>query len=543
MFKKLKLTYHLLILYGFLGLFLLLLSGYSLLIIRGYDETIATVDREQLPLARTVSEISRHQLDQTLRFNEILLYARIHEREKYELSNERFVQAGKRMGDEILEGRNTAQRGIDRANSEETLKALDTIKTLLKGIEKAHGDYEHLGALLIRGIYQYDFLLKTEYLTSGDHIAGEEEANKHITFLKTNLSALEDETRRLESGIKESMERVKQLSQTLAEDSKLQREHAFNSIIPLLFFALSSALILVFMTTQVHSEKSKSNAQITNQALAFLANLLTQFHNVFHVIGPASEKLEQNIALQRVSFDDAVEKLKEMVQLSNNTLQLSAEINAIKINKNNALGKTETLVKQLNQDAGEMLTTGTETGRIIHNLKEVVAQINMLATNASAEAFRSDATRSFAVYTEEIMDLARSTVTTLDKVSNRIDDSIKAIHADRLHVSQTQNRFTEVMDLADKEVTLFDRTVVTSQTRSTLLQAVQSATIDTHTTLQTNERLLTEIKTVRDQVRGHVEMAKNALPKLRIHEMPEKILPELSPVTSEETAIEEGRDD
>ena len=55
MFKRLRLTFHLFILYGFLCVFLLSLCGYALFVIRDYERTIVSVDREQLPLARIVA--------------------------------------------------------------------------------------------------------------------------------------------------------------------------------------------------------------------------------------------------------------------------------------------------------------------------------------------------------------------------------------------------------------------------------------------------------------------------------------------------------
>lgn len=514
MFKKLRLTFHVFILYGFLSIILLLLCGYCLFVIRGYTLTIAAVDREQLPLARTVAEISRHQLDQTLRFNEILLFSRINDREKFEISNEKYVQAGKRMGDEILEGRNIAQRGIDRANSESRLKELDTIKTLLKGIEKAHGDYEHLGALLIRGIYQYDFLLKNEYLTSGDHIAGEEEASKHISFTKTTLSAMEDETRRLESGIKESMERVKQLSKTLMVDANQQRDRSFNGVLPLLFFALSGGLLLVLTISKIHINRDKCKNKIAREALAVLADVLTQFQAIYQILDPSSQQLEKNLSLQRDSFDSTVAHLQEMAHLSESNLQLPTQFQSLMTEKEDALGKTNLLVKQLNKDAGRLSESGTEIGRVVQNLKEMIAQINMLATNASAEAFRLEATRSFAVFTEETRDLARSTVSLSETISKQMDDAIKGGSEDRLHASQTSQSFSEVVKLAKKEVDLFGKTTVAIQKQSALLQAAQSVTAGAHTALYANESLLAQIKSARDMAQSRAKTACDVLARL-----------------------------
>ena len=511
MFNKFSLKVHILILYGFLGLLLLSLCSYSLLTIASYEKAMLTLDREPLPLARTVAEISRHQLDQTLRFNEILLYARTSDREKFELSNEGYVQAGKRMGDEILEGRNFAQRGIEKAESESRLKELDAIKTLLKGIEKAHGDYEHLGALLIRSIYQYDFLLKKEYLASGDHISAEEEATKHITFVKTTLSALEDETRRLESGIKEAVERVKQLSQTMAAIAKQRKENAFNRILPLLFFALSMGLLLVFAVLNIQKGREFQKNKLNNQSLGVLSQAFEKFQTSFQSLDTSGSTSEQTGSVQKSTIDHAMAALQEMVHLSDSNVRQFDKIQSLVTEKKNALDRTGLLVQQLNQDAGTMLVSGEEIERAVRALKEGVGQIRMLATNASAEALRLESTRSFSIFTEEINKMAQSAVLSTESIANHLDSGIKNIRADRLHASQTQQRFSEVIELARKEADLFTQVVATIQKQSILTKEVQSVTNQLQEVLENKEASLERMNTLKSQLHLHVEAAQDAL--------------------------------
>lgn len=514
MFKKLRLTFHLFILYGLFASFLLLLCGYCLFVIHDYEGTVRAVDQEQLPLGRAIAEISRHQLDQVLRFNEVLLFARVSDREKFEISNEGYVQAGKRMGDDILEGRNIAQKGIDAATYESRLKEFDTIKTLLKGIEKAHGDYEHLGALLIRGIYQYDFLLKNEYFASGDHVAAEAEATKHVTFMNATLSAMEDETRRLENGIKEAMERVKQLSQTLASDAKQQKERVFNRVLPLLFFALSSGLLLVFAITRVQKNREHSKNQLMDQSLLTLSDVLAQLQSAFQVLEPSSQQLEKNFSLQRDSFGDTVASLRDMMRLSEGQLQLSLQNQSLATAKKNLLEQTNLLVQQLNKDAGSMLEFGLETGKIIRKLRESMIQVNVMATNASAEALRLEATRSFSVFTEEIKELSRSTALVSETVSGRMDDAIKGIRADHLHASQTYEKFLEVVGLAGKENLLLEEATATTQDQAVLLRKLQSMTTEVDLALQASGPLMDQMKTARNTAQSKVGIALDTIEKI-----------------------------
>ncbi|MBF0160692.1 MAG: hypothetical protein HQL88_00255 [Magnetococcales bacterium] len=511
MFKKLQLNYHLLTIYGFSSFFMVLLVGYCLFLVYDYDEIIHTVDREQFPLSHAVTEIARHQLDQVLRFNEVLFYARIGDREKFEVSNEKYVQAGKRFGDEILEGRNIAQKGMEMAQSEAKLKEIDAIKTLLKGIEKSHGDFEHLGALLIRGIYQYDFLSKSESLASGDHATAEAEANKHMAFLKANLSQLEDEVRRLEGGIKDVMERVKQLPQNLAIDSARQREQTFHRVLSALFFALFGGLLLVVLIAKLHKERHLSKTRLMNQSLLLLSDRIGHLQNLFQLWEPASQRLEQLSGEQRDSLTPAVTTLEQLLLLADALHPMAEQMQTIISSEQQALEQAGLLIQQLNKGAEILLESATESGRAIRHLRDVTLQINLLATNASAEAFRSEATRSFAVFAEEIKVLARANVDVADAIANRSDDAVQQVRTDQLHTSQTRRRFLNVTELAKKGAELFDRMAAVIQQQSGILRTAQGSVLGTHQSLIANTSLLTQVKEARQGAQASLKSVQEAV--------------------------------
>lgn len=511
MFKKLQLTFHLLTLYGLLGTVLLLLVGYCLFVIHSYDETIHAVDREQFPLSYTVTEIARHQLDQTLRFNELLFFTRTGDREKFEMSNGKYVQAGKRLGDELLEARNIAQKAMDMSRAEARWKEIDAIKTLLKGIEKAHGDYEHLGALMIRAIYQYDFLSKTDTLATGDHVSAEEEAGKHIAFLKSNLSALEDETHRLEGGIKDVMERVRQLPQTLAVDSARQRDQVFQRGVPLLFFALAGGLFLVFVIVRVQAERERSRHQLTGQSLALLSDALGQLQRLIQEWEPATQSMEQVLVGQESSLGGVVEELRGLVFQADAAATQAEQVLALHGEEQQVLEQAGQLIQQVNKGADLLLASGTETGRAIQHLREVTVQINLLATNASAEAVRSEATRPFSVFTEEIKELSRANAQVAETVVNQTVDALKHIRTDQIHSGQTRRRFVTVLELAKKEGDLLARMAELLRRQPVVLRAVQGVVTTAHGTLQSSAPVLKQAQTARQSAQLRIKGVQEAV--------------------------------
>ncbi len=457
MFKKMQLTVHLLTLYGVLVFFLLAVCAYGLFVTDRYNDTIHAVDREQFPLPHIVTEISRHQLDQALRFNEVLFYARVADREKFEVSNEKFVQAGKRFSDEILEGRNVAQKAMDGAHSEARVKEIDAIKTLFKGIEKSHSDYEHLGASLIRSIYQYDFLSRSEGFASADPMNSEEEASKHFATVKNNLSGLEDEVRRLEGGIKDVTERVKLLSQNVALDSQRQRDRFFYRVLPMMAFAMAVGLLLLVIIVQVQKERELQRHKLLAQALEQLNDGLQQLQFGVESHEPLSLQVWQVMSEQRPVVGQAVKDMQQLVLEADTLHMLSGQMQDVVGQSMQGLQGMEGLIQSLHQDAERMLATESETGRALRQLKDTTLQINLLATNASAEAMRSEATQPFSVFSNEIKELALTNLTMAETIANRTYDTIRRIQLDQERAEQTQDRFGQLVGFLVRERELYEK--------------------------------------------------------------------------------------
>ncbi|MBF0098887.1 MAG: hypothetical protein HQM04_06400 [Magnetococcales bacterium] len=508
MFKKMQLTVHLLTLYGVLIFFLLAVGGYGLWVIDRYDETIHAIDREQFPLSHIVTEMGRHQLDQVLRFNEVLFYARTADREKFEVSNEKFVQAGKRFSDEVLEGRNVAQKGMDLAHSEARVKEIDAIKTLLKGIEKSHSDYEHLGASLIRSIYQYDFLSKGEGFAVADPMSSEEEATKHLATVRGYLSGLEDEVRRLEGGIKDVTERVKLLPQTVALDSERQRDRFFYRVLPMMGFAMAAGMLILVIIIQVQKERETQRYRLLAQAVEQLGGGLQQLQIAVESHEPLSQQVQQVMGEQRPAVSRAFKEMQQMVLDADMLHILSGQMQDVVSQTVHGLQRMEGLIQSLHQDAERMLATESETGRALRQLKDSTLQINLLATNASAEAMRSEATRPFAVFSDGIKELAHINVTMAESIANRTYDTIRRIQLDQERAEQTQDRFGQLVGLLARERELFERMAVMMQQQPVLFRGVQEMVGGVNGAFQMGIPLL-------EQISGGWQMASARLKDVR----------------------------
>ena len=490
MFRKMPLQFHLFFQYGLLSLLTLFLGIFALFMISDFERVILQVNRGKIPLSRSLGEIARHQLDQSMRFNEILIHAETGNREKFEIVNENFTQAGKRLEDELLEGRNLAQKGIEEADSEETLKTLDTIKTILKNIEKTHGDFQHLAAALIRNIYQFEFLTKEAQLTSGDHLSIEENQIRHLKFLKSELSAMEDETRRLEGLLKNAEEEIKKLSQTLAIDATRWKKQAFKIIIPLLTLFSLGGLLLTLAIIKIHQDRDQMNKKDASQVADRLIRVVSQLETQFNHQGTTGERVRTLAAEQDRHIESAIRDISEISRISLENNEASIKIETLMEERDRNLVQTRQLIVQLDANTGGFLKAEEETQRFVQTLKENLMQINILATNASAEAARSEATRSFIIFTDEIKDMAKKTVTISKTVSNQMADALETARADREQSQTTRKNFDALEIITHKVSTVVNYLSKTVLLQSSLVKALRETAVLLDNTRQENRAVL-----------------------------------------------------
>ena len=508
MLKRLKLSTHLLFLFVLLGGITAALCGYALYAIQMFEKTIHAVDRQDLALSNAMSEIARHQLEQTLRLNEVLLNARIGNREKFEISNEGYIQSGKRLADNLLEGRNLSQKGIDQAETEQLLKALDAIKTGIKEIEKSHADFEHLGSSLIRGIYQYEFLTRSSQLGSGDHLAAEESETQHLAFLKNTLSTLEDETRSMEGNIKDVVEKIKKLSQTLTLDATMRKKQAYKVLVPGLLTVLGLGLMFGLAIIKIHRDREQKTYQAVEESKVTLIRAVNQMRNASRTLDSTGEKIQENIAKQGEVFAKGAEEMHDLVRTAESNLHESALATTLMAEGEASIEQTNLWIGQINQDADKSLSLGEAMARTVRALRESVMQINLQATNASAEASRSEASRSFVVYTDEIKSVSRQALQESEKMSGLLETAVKDIQTGHEHARTTRRRFADIMQVIDRTRTVMTNLAEAIRKQSGLVRTVQQSTSAVQGSLDSNRFLLEELSNARATIRSQVSVAR-----------------------------------
>ncbi|MBF0109523.1 MAG: hypothetical protein HQL76_10130 [Magnetococcales bacterium] len=447
MLEKLRFTHHLQILFFAVALPVLAVLTIALMAAEEWTDTLNRLGGLDLPLSRIIGVAAREHLGQGIEFNKVLLNARIGNREKFELANDSFIQYGKRIGDTLLEGRNITQRRLEREGDPERMRAVDAIKTTLKEIEKLHGDFEHLAATLIRGIYQYEFLMKPELMKNGDHVAIEEEEARQVASLAKSLSAMEDETNRLENKIKDGIEQIEGLSQTLVADTASARISFYKILVSIIFSLLAVLFFLGILIERIHERRALARE-------TEYRTLSGQVEETIRGVLPTIRRMEQMV---QVVHDQKRQQSGWIVGMGKhlNAIQRMIEDNIATArgfqeqlnHREGLLRQAEKKITVLDREAREALIASRETVKVIRSLKNRLMQINMLTTHASAEAFRNEATRGFSVFTDDIREHAQKSAEEAELVAELLEHHQGKVGNDTETVKEIRGRIDELIDL------------------------------------------------------------------------------------------------
>ncbi|MEO5350418.1 MAG: methyl-accepting chemotaxis protein [Magnetococcus sp. YQC-3] len=473
MFKNMKLSGQLTVVFLF---FLLTVMGMGLIVIQmnnRLEERLTRLDREDIPLALAVSEASRHQLEQVLRINEAFLFGETDDRNKFEVANEGFTNAGRRLNNVLVEARYVAQKGMERTNIDSEKRQLEQVKIIISDFQKIHADFEHLAGNTIRNIYKYRFLTKAGIITGNGNQTQVEAEQEYLKNLSGNISSLDDESKRLESKLKQAFDATRELARNLAVEAHRGHYVTWVSFILGMAFLAVGGLFLLVTIHGVHRKRLRHQAET-------LEKLAAPFRKKADLLLTSTQQISgtfQQLASSDDSRQDSMRALGSALTvldgLAVNTAQATSAAAVFARETGSKVKSADGLIGNLREVAGRATTLCEQMQRNLQGLGNVAMQVNLLATSASAEASRSDASRGFAIFTDEIKGLSQNIIQTTGVVVELLEVLFREMKGGRDDVRGAAEQFVWVSEGAGRLTEWAGEVGGTAQKQSELIADLQ----------------------------------------------------------------------
>lgn len=446
MIKNMRLSKQLTVVFLFFGAVILAMGLFGIQINRQLEDRLAKLDREDIPLALAISEATRHQLEQVLHINETYLFGEIDDRGKFEVANEAFASAGRRLTNVLVEARYLAQKGMENSRLDSEKRQLEQVKTIISDFQKIHADFEHLAGNTIRSIYKYRFLTKAGIITGNGNQTLAEAEQEFLKTLSSNTSSLDDETKRLESKLKQAFDTTKELSRNLAREAQQAHYVIWVAFILLMTLFTVGGLFLLIAIHTVHQNRLRDQADSVRKLAEPFRKKADFLLNSAQQIGSTFRHLTSNDDSRQDSMRALGGALTILEGLTTNTLQMTVEAGMLSKETEIKAKNTDLFISRFKEISNRSVDLCEQIQKNMQALTNSTMQVNLLATSASAEASRQEASRGFAIFTDEIKGLSQNIMQMIDTVVRVLEGAYKEIKNGHDDVKYATENFLFITD-------------------------------------------------------------------------------------------------
>ncbi len=462
---------------------------------------LAAIAEEDIPLTKVVTKITTHQLEQTIHFERLMRFAVESEHNPeavkgFEEAVKDFDKYGHHVTEEIKQGEERAQHGIDHAHTEAAKQEFTHVLSVLKKIETEHAVFDKKAADVIQMFAQKKI---TDGLKSGEEL--ETTLLKFDHELEALLTELETFT---EESVKTAdlheqqaivwlaiicaaatvlagvacwfviaFSMVRPMNVMIGAMAKLA-DNDLDADIPDLEnqneIGEMARAVQVFKENMIQAreiESSQAKSREGQQRRADAIEMRTSaFEEVIaqtlNSVVESAEQMEQSSQsmsttaeqtnAQSAAVSAAAEEASMNVQtVAAATEQLNASIAEIagQIGQSrDAAANAVTEVGQANENVMGLARAAQSIGDVVTLISDIAEQTNLLALNATIEAARAgESGKGFAVVASEVKTLAEATAKATEQISAQIgeiqsstDSSVQAIQSIGTVVQQISER-------------------------------------------------------------------------------------------------------
>lgn len=556
--NKLKLSSHLLVLFFFLALVALIMGNLTLQVIQHMEDRISNIENKDSPLIFAVSEASRLQMNQAMRMNEILLYANVDDRQNFEVANDGYIRAGKQMVDVLVGARHIIQKSLETPLADTDKNQLEKIKVALNDMEKIHSSYEHLGGAIIRSQFKFRFLTKAGIITGNAIQAPEKTEKEYLQTLSKNTSELDDETKRLEAKIKEAFYLTKDMVRDLPEQVTHTHHLALVVFFACMAFLTLGGLFLVIIIFRINTARSRELSDtMESLALPFQGHVASLLKIIQHLDTTLAQLFTANSQWVDTAGSSEI-SLARLETLADGTTRSNLETLALVQENARRLTDSDRFIAGFAEVSSRSMTLGEQIQKGAQHLGQFAMQMHLLATSASAEASRSETSRGFVVFTEELKNMAQKVIHSAEEIAEAAQMTVKDLKSGYEGVDGARKLFQDIANVEERLKTETNTVIAASQQHSEMVRSAHKNSVTLREGFTIYSKLLAEsedaCRLFRDQTDAIAELLQDILATLderrqqieqgtssdELPELSDKSHPPRKPFASEEVKVEGG---
>ncbi|MBI9083971.1 MAG: hypothetical protein JEZ11_10270 [Desulfobacterales bacterium] len=267
------------------------------------------------------------------------------------------------------------------------------------------------------------------------------------------------------------------------------------------------AVVTFFMISRIAGKMQKVAENIDDGA--------SQVSEASGQVAGSSQSLAAGSAEQAASIEETSSSLEELSSMTSQNADNAGQADNLMKEANQVAAQANDSMQALTVSMGDIANASEETSKIIKTIDEIAFQTNLLALNAAVEAARAgEAGAGFAVVADEVRNLAMRAADAAKNTAELIAGTVKKVTDGTTLVTQTNEAFTSVVQIATKVGDLVSEIAAASNEQAKGISQINTAVTEMEKVTQQNAAGAEESASASEEMNAHAEQMKTMVREL-----------------------------